>query len=69
MADGPKMAATEWLLLVTLSVLWGGSFFFAKVALAALPPLTVVLGRTGIACGGPLGLRGRPGRGGGGLAR
>ncbi|MFI5020030.1 MAG: DMT family transporter [Alphaproteobacteria bacterium] len=49
MADGPRMGATEWLLLVTLSVLWGGSFFFAKVALAALPPMTLVLGRTGIA--------------------
>ena len=38
------MGVLEWLLLITLSVLWGGSFFFAKVALAELPPFTVVLG-------------------------
>jgi drug/metabolite transporter (DMT)-like permease len=43
------MAPFEWLLLVALSVLWGGSFFFAEVALADLRPLTVVLGRVGLA--------------------
>lgn len=43
------MGATEWALLITLSVLWGGSFAFGKVAVAALPPLTVVLGRVGLA--------------------
>jgi drug/metabolite transporter (DMT)-like permease len=45
----PAMSATDWLLLVTLSVLWGGAFFFGKVAVAELPPLTVALGRVGIA--------------------
>ena len=45
----PTMSATDWLLLVTLSVLWGGAFFFGKVAVAELPPLTVALGRVGIA--------------------
>ena len=45
----PTMGAREWLLLVTLSVLWGGSFFFIEVAVRELPPLTVVLGRVGIA--------------------
>lgn len=44
-----RMGATEWLLLLTLSVLWGGSFFFNRVAVADLPPLTVVLGRVGLA--------------------
>ena len=39
------MSAADWLLLVTLSMLWGGSFFFAKIAVAELPPLTVALGR------------------------
>ena len=39
------MSATDWLLLVTLSMLWGGSFFFAKLAVLELPPLTVALGR------------------------
>ena len=43
----PAMGLTEWLLLLLLSVLWGGSFFFAEVALRELQPLTVVLGRVG----------------------
>lgn len=43
------MGAVAWLLLLTLSLLWGGSFFFGKVALADLPPLTLVLGRVGLA--------------------
>ena len=47
---GP-MGATEWLLLITLSVLWGGSFFFNAVALDDLPPLTVVFARVAIAAG------------------
>ena len=34
------MSAVDWLMLVSLSVLWGGSFFFAKIAVAELPPLT-----------------------------
>lgn len=45
----PRMGATEWVLLLTLSVLWGGSFFFYKILVAELPPLTIVLGRVGIA--------------------
>lgn len=32
-----------------LAILWGVSFFFSKVALAELPPFTLVLGRFGIA--------------------
>jgi len=43
------MSGSDWLLLVILSVLWGGSFFFAKIAVAELPPLTLVLGRVAIA--------------------
>jgi drug/metabolite transporter (DMT)-like permease len=39
----------EWALLVTLTALWSGSFLFAKVALAEVGPLTVVLARVGIA--------------------
>jgi drug/metabolite transporter (DMT)-like permease len=49
MAINRAMGPAEWLLLVALSVLWGGSFFFSKVALAELPPFTVVLGRVGLA--------------------
>jgi drug/metabolite transporter (DMT)-like permease len=45
----PTMSATDWLLLVALSMLWGASFFFGKIALLELPPLTVALGRVAIA--------------------
>jgi drug/metabolite transporter (DMT)-like permease len=45
----PAMSATDWLLLVTLSVLWGGSFFFAKIAVLELPPLTVAFARVALA--------------------
>jgi drug/metabolite transporter (DMT)-like permease len=39
------MGAREWLLLLVLSILWGGSFFFFKVLVAELPILTIVLAR------------------------
>jgi drug/metabolite transporter (DMT)-like permease len=48
-AAAKQMGPVEWALLVTLSVLWGGSFFFGKVALADLPPFTVVFGRVSLA--------------------
>lgn len=44
------MAAREWLLLVILSIIWGGSFFFAEVALRDLGPLTIVRGRVSLVC-------------------
>ncbi len=43
------MGQTKWLLLVALSLLWGGSFFFGQVALNDLPPFIVILGRVGLA--------------------
>jgi drug/metabolite transporter (DMT)-like permease len=43
------MSAIAWSLLVALSVLWGGSFFFVGVAVAEVPPLTLVALRVGIA--------------------
>ncbi|MDH3234709.1 MAG: DMT family transporter [Alphaproteobacteria bacterium] len=43
------MTLRDWSLLGLLSVLWGGSFFFVSVAVTEVPPLTVVLGRVGIA--------------------
>ena len=43
------MSARNWGLLFLLSLLWGSSFFFYKVLVAVLPPVTVVLGRVGIA--------------------
>jgi drug/metabolite transporter (DMT)-like permease len=44
-----SMSAADWLLLLVLSVLWGGSFFFAKIAVKDIPPMTLALGRVGIA--------------------
>lgn len=44
-----RMGPIEWLLLAILSVLWGGSFFFNKLALAEWPPLAVLLTRVGLA--------------------
>ena len=46
---GLSMSATDWILLLVLSVLWGGSFYFAKIAVLEIPPLTLALGRVGIA--------------------
>ncbi|BAT20008.1 DMT family transporter [Asaia bogorensis] len=42
---GPK----EWSLLLILALLWGGSFFFFKILVSAVPPFSVVLGRVGLA--------------------
>ena len=47
--ERPSMSAADWLLLIGLSLLWGGSFFFAKIAVLELPPVTVALGRVAIA--------------------
>ena len=43
------MALRVWIWLLSLSVLWGGSFFFAKVALGELGPFTVVFARVALA--------------------
>jgi drug/metabolite transporter (DMT)-like permease len=43
------MGARNWGLLLLLSLLWGSSFYFYKVLVAVLPPVTVVTGRVGIA--------------------
>jgi drug/metabolite transporter (DMT)-like permease len=43
------MSPSQWLLLVVLSVLWGGSFFCVGVAVRELPALTLVLARVGLA--------------------
>ena len=45
-----RMGPLEWLLLITLSVLWGGSFLFGKVAVAEIPPLTLAFLRVVTAC-------------------
>lgn len=43
------MTPFEWGLLLLLSVLWGGSFFFVGVAVKQLPPFTIVAARVSIA--------------------
>ncbi|MDC0336482.1 DMT family transporter, partial [Pseudodesulfovibrio sp.] len=45
-----RMGLMEWLMLITLSVIWGGSFFFNEIALRGLPPLMVVWGRITVGC-------------------
>ncbi|MDX9861067.1 MAG: DMT family transporter, partial [Rhodospirillales bacterium] len=39
------MPLNAWIMLVTLSIVWGGSFFFNAVLLAELTPFGVVFGR------------------------
>lgn len=39
------MGKSEWVMLIALSILWGGSFLFVGVAVSDVPPLTIVLTR------------------------
>ena len=48
-SESPLMGLKDWGLILFLSVIWGGSFFFIQVALKELPPLTLVLSRVGLA--------------------
>ena len=43
------MGIKEWGLVIILSVLWGGSFFFIGVAVKEVTPLTIVLCRVALA--------------------
>ena len=47
--DGKPMSQHEWMRLIILSIVWGGSFFFVGVAVEALPPLTIVAFRVSLA--------------------
>jgi drug/metabolite transporter (DMT)-like permease len=44
-----SMSGSNWLLLVVLSILWGAAFFFNKIVVGEIPPLTGALGRVGFA--------------------
>jgi drug/metabolite transporter (DMT)-like permease len=44
-----RMDARTWALLLALSVLWGGSFFFIGVAVGEVPPLSIVFARVALA--------------------
>jgi drug/metabolite transporter (DMT)-like permease len=39
------ISPAAWLMLILLGLLWGGSFFFARVAVAEIPPMTLALSR------------------------
>ena len=43
--QGPTIDLTSALLLLSLATVWGGSFFFAEIALREVPPLTIALHR------------------------
>ena len=45
------MSLSDWVRILVLSTVWGGSFFFIEVMLESMPPLTAVFGRlvTGLA--------------------
>jgi drug/metabolite transporter (DMT)-like permease len=43
------MGLQEWGLLLFLSVIWGGSFFFIGIAVKSLPPFTLVFLRVALA--------------------
>lgn len=44
-----RMSGSEWALMLFLSVLWGGSFFFIGTAVRDMPVLTIVLLRVAVA--------------------
>ena len=44
-----SMTPAEWAMLIALSFLWGGSFFFNGVAVRELPALTIVFSRVALA--------------------
>ena len=45
MTTPTKLDLTSSLLLLALASVWGGSFFFAEIALTEVPPLTITLHR------------------------
>jgi drug/metabolite transporter (DMT)-like permease len=45
------MTRADWAILLVLSVLWGGSFFFIGIAIHSIAPMTLVLLRVSFASG------------------
>lgn len=43
------MSPGDWTMLVGLSMLWGAAYFFAKIAVAEVPPMTISLVRVVVA--------------------
>ncbi len=44
-----NMTALTWVLLITLGAIWGASFFFARIAVEYVPPMTLVFLRVFLA--------------------
>lgn len=44
-----RMNMMDWVLLIALSIVWGGSFLFVGIAVKELPPFTIVLLRVALA--------------------
>ena len=44
-----SMSAATWGLLLLLGLIWGGSFFFGRIAVQHVPPMTLVLFRVSLA--------------------
>jgi drug/metabolite transporter (DMT)-like permease len=49
LTSSKAMTRQDWAILLLLSVIWGGSFFFIEVALPTVAPLTLVLIRVALA--------------------
>ncbi|MGI6856838.1 DMT family transporter [Mesorhizobium sp. 1B3] len=47
--DANGMSFKNWAMLILLGAVWGGSFFFARIAVAEIQPLTLVLFRVALA--------------------
>ncbi|MGI3126581.1 DMT family transporter [Nitratireductor sp. PBL-C9] len=45
----PHMSLENWALLIVLGAVWGGSYFFARIAVGEMPPLMLVMFRVSIA--------------------
>jgi drug/metabolite transporter (DMT)-like permease len=45
------MSLLEWAMLLVLALVWGGTFFFAAIAIVEVPPMTIAFVRV---CGGAL---------------
>ncbi|MEM8749095.1 MAG: DMT family transporter [Pseudomonadota bacterium] len=49
MAQSTRMEPQDWALLILLSIIWGSSFLFGRIAVQEITPLTLSLGRVAIA--------------------
>lgn len=45
----PKPSSAAWALILLLGLIWGGSFFFARIAVKEVPPFTLVFLRLSLA--------------------